>query len=365
MTLPVPRTRAFRSPTRYWQGPGELARVGARLDHLGPEVLVLLTARSAATLAPTLQRGCGRLRLRTVLVESSCTEEQIGAVVRAIDAAPTDLVLAVGGGTIIDTAKAAAHRTDRRVAVVPTVASTDAPTAAAAVIYDDAGAVESIETYPWGPDAVLVDTDVIAAAPPHFLVSGFGDAMATCYEARACAAAGVDVLAGGVVTAAGLAIAQACRSTLLTHAVEAIAYVRDGGAGRPAFEAVVEANTLLSGLGFESGGLAGAHALHNGLKPFAAHDALHGELVAYGLLVHLALLDDQVGLEEVLSFNQAVGLATRASDLAIDVHEADVLERIADRACSSEDSMVNMPVPVAPADVISAIARVESMAGAR
>ena len=33
----------------------------------------------------------------------------------------------------------------------------------------------------------------------------------------------------------------------------------------PALERVVEANTLLSGLGFESGGLCIAHAVHNGL----------------------------------------------------------------------------------------------------
>ncbi|MGF7473584.1 glycerol dehydrogenase, partial [Salmonella enterica subsp. enterica serovar Minnesota] len=31
----------------------------------------------------------------------------------------------------------------------------------------------------------------------------------------------------------------------------------------PALEHVIEANTLLSGLGFESGGLAAAHAIHN------------------------------------------------------------------------------------------------------
>lgn len=364
MIPPAPRTRAFRSPTRYWQGPGELERVGARLGHLGPDVLVLLTSRSAASLEPRLRRGGGNLHLRTMLVDSACTASRIDAVVREIGRGPTDLVLAVGGGTIIDTAKAAAHRTDRRVAVVPTVASTDAPTAAAAVIYDDAGSVESIETYAWGPDAVLVDTDVIAAAPPRFLVSGFGDAMATCFEARACAAAGVDVLAGGVGTAAGLAIAEACRSTLLASAVEAKAFVHGEGAGRAAFEEVVEANTLLSGLGFESGGLAGAHALHNGLT-FAAPGALHGELVAYGLLVHLALLDDRAGLEEIVAFNRAVGLPVCAADLALDVDDTDVLERVATRSCSPNDSMVNMPIQITPADVVAAIGRVESLTGAR
>ena len=43
----------------------------------------------------------------------------------------------------------------------------------------------------------------------------------------------------------------------------------------PALEKVVEANTLLSGLGFESGGLAAAHAVHNGLTALDGDTSLH------------------------------------------------------------------------------------------
>lgn len=44
------------------------------------------------------------------------------------------------------------------------------------------------------------------------------------------------------------------------------------------------ANTLLSGLGFENGGLAVAHALHNGLTAVPeTHKYTHGEKVAFGL----------------------------------------------------------------------------------
>ena len=43
---------------------------------------------------------------------------------------------------------------------------------------------------------------------------------------------------------------------------------------------VIEANTLLSGIGFESGGLAGAHAIHNGLTVLEeCHHMYHGEKV--------------------------------------------------------------------------------------
>jgi glycerol dehydrogenase len=56
----------------------------------------------------------------------------------------------------------------------------------------------------------------------------------------------------------------------------------------PALERLV-ANTLLSGLGFESSGLAVAHAVQNGLTAApATHADFHGEKVAYGSLVQLA-----------------------------------------------------------------------------
>lgn len=51
----------------------------------------------------------------------------------------------------------------------------------------------------------------------------------------------------------------------------------------PALEHIVEANTLLSGLGFESGGLAAAYAIDNGLTILpATHNYYHGEKVAVG-----------------------------------------------------------------------------------
>ncbi len=46
----------------------------------------------------------------------------------------------------------------------------------------------------------------------------------------------------------------------------------------PALERVIEANTDSSGVGFESGGLAAAHAVHNGLTAIPdAHHYYHGE----------------------------------------------------------------------------------------
>lgn len=87
----------------------------------------------------------------------------------------------------------------------------------------------------------------------------------------------------------------------------------------PALEHVIEANTLLSGLGFESGGLAAAHAIHNGLTVLpATHKYWHGEKVAFGTLAMLMLTDRAPELiEEVYQFCEDIGLPTTLADIGL------------------------------------------------
>lgn len=55
----------------------------------------------------------------------------------------------------------------------------------------------------------------------------------------------------------------------------------EAGVCTPAVEKIIEANTLLSGIGFESAGLAGAHAIHNGLTVLEeCHHMYHGAKAA-------------------------------------------------------------------------------------
>ena len=138
--------------------------------------------------------------------------------------------------------------------------------------------------FPHNPDLVVVDTEVAANAPFRFLVSGMGDALATWVEARATAEARKSTMAGGQPTMAGLALARLCWDTLIDYGFSARQAAQQHVV-TPALEKVVEANTLLSGLGFESGGLAAAHAVHNGLTALPqSHHFMHGEKVNFGTL---------------------------------------------------------------------------------
>ena len=167
-------------------------------------------------------------------------------------------------GKIFDTAKAAAYYEKTPVLICPTIASTDAPCSALSVIYTDEGVFEEYLFLPKNPDLVLMDTDVITASPVRLTVAGMGDALATYFEARACVTKGAGTCAGGLSTEAAYALAKLCFDTLMNEGVKA-KIALDAGVCTKAVEKVIEANTLLSGIGFESCGLAGAHAIHNGL----------------------------------------------------------------------------------------------------
>ena len=83
---------------------------------------------------------------------------------------------------------------------------------------------------------------------------------------------GVKNLRGGLSTQSALALAKLCYRTLLADGADALRSVQ-AQVVTPALERLVEANTLLSGIGFESSGLAAAHAIHNGLTTASAtHD---------------------------------------------------------------------------------------------
>jgi glycerol dehydrogenase len=95
----------------------------------------------------------------------------------------------------------------------------------------------------------------------------------------------------------------------------------EAGVAGPALEAVVEANTLLSGLGFENGGLSSAHAIADCLTLFKDRfevPPLHGEMVSYGTVVHLLIEGkDAEILNKVIAFCKSVDLPTTLRDLGL------------------------------------------------
>ncbi|MGI9234073.1 MAG: glycerol dehydrogenase [Woeseiaceae bacterium] len=342
--------RVFTAPQRYIQGAGVL-------DHTGHYVNSLMKVQRAAILAS--KRGLGAqgaqvaASLQAESIESvntqfngECSMPEIEAHVAALRDQKVDCLIAVGGGKVADAGKCIAHRLDIPVVVVPTLATTDAPCSALSLVYTPEGTTDHVEFFPQNPEMIVVDTDVVANASERYLVAGMGDAMATWYEARVClnnpAARNMH---GAQPTLASCAIGEICAHTLFEHG-EAAAESVLANKNNDAVDKVVEANTLLSGLGFESGGLALAHAIAVAYPEIdVVHDNyLHGEMVAMGTMAQLAM-EKSDDAERVARFFARIGLPIHFGQISLSPQSKSDLDSLIEAALARPIAH-HMPMPV-------------------
>lgn len=355
--------KEFASPTSYVQGKGVLFKSTPYLKGFGKKPL-LLTGNNVykivgAKFEQYLKDNDYDVQLVKFNGESSTNE--INRISKLGKDNQVTVIYGLGGGKTSDTAKAVADNLGLPVVIMPTLASTDAPCSRLSVIYTDDGSFDHYRFYNQNPDLVLVDSQIIAGAPARLLVAGIADALATNVEAQAVAQAGSDTMLNEKQTLVGNAIAQKCEETLFNYAHLAVAAV-EKHVVTTALEKIIEANTLMSGLGFESGGLSGAHAIHDGLTTLEeTHDLTHGEKVAYGTLTQLMLEGaDEERYNKYLELILSLGLPTTLDDLHLADASDEELLSAATAACSPNDTISRLPFEVEPDDVAQAFRAVDS-----
>jgi glycerol dehydrogenase len=189
------------------------------------------------------------------------------------------------------------------------------------------------------------------------LAAGIGDALATWYEAESCRKSGAPNMMGLPGVPMAHAIAAYCRDVVWASGEAALAECDRDEAG-PALERIVEANILASGIGFESGGVAAAHAIHHGLCELDdVHHHLHGEKVAIGILAGLLLHNDEAEFARVEVFLKKVRLPIRLSGIGIDDPTPEKLRCVAARACREGEIIHFEPIRVTPDMVVQALRR--------
>lgn len=352
------------SPERYVQGSGVLKDLCKHLQSMGNAPFILVSASGKGRVEAPIAEGAKEFDTKIVyeIFNGESSRNEINRLLKAYRESGCDVIVGIGGGKIHDTAKALAYYAETPVVIVPTIAGTDAPCSALSVIYTDDGVFEEYLFLPRNPNMVLVDTDIISKAPARLLVAGMGDALATYFEARACKQSDSGNFIGGKYTVTSMAIAKLCYDTLISDGVKALTAVKAGVCTK-ALENIVEANTYLSGIGFESCGIAAAHAIHNGFTAIEeTHDCYHGEKVAFGTLTQLVLENaDTQELEEVINFCLDVGLPTSLKDLGIEEIKKDEIMKVAELACGPNDTMGCMPFAVTPKMVCDAIIATDAL----
>ena len=350
------------APSTYIQGNGEIKNLAEHYLKLG--------SKKAYIIADAFIKDKYENEIISSFVEKStayelvacggeCCDDEINKHIDALGEA--DVVIGIGGGKTIDTSKAVAYFKNVPVIIVPTAASTDAPCSRLSVIYTNEGTVDRYLFLKSNPDLVLMDLDVIADAPARFLVSGMGDAMATYYEAMASNRTGSLVMAGGYASKTALAIAKLCRDTLLEDGVKA-KLAAENHVCSESFENIVEANTYLSGIGFESGGVAASHSIHNGLCTLeACHHFYHGEKVAFGVVCQL-MMENNPDLDLIIKFFKSVGLPVCLKDFGIENITDEELMQVAETAVAPGETIHAMYMPLSPKYIFDVIKAADAYA---
>ena len=350
--------RIIQSPGKYIQGADVINRLGEYLKPLAERWLVVGDKFVLGFAQSTVEKSFKDAGLVVEIAPfgGECSQNEIDRLRGIAETAQCGAILGIGGGKTLDTAKALAHFMGVPVAIAPTIASTDAPCSALSVIYTDDGEFDRYLMLPNNPNMVIVDTKIVAGAPARLLAAGIGDALATWFEARACSRSGATTMAGGKCTQAALALAELCYNTLLEEGEKAM-LAAEQHVVTPALERVIEANTYLSGVGFESGGLAAAHAVHNGLTAIPdAHHYYHGEKVAFGTLTQLVLENAPVEeIETVAALSHAVGLPITLAQLDIKEDVPAKMRIVAEAACAEGETIHNMPGGATPDQVYAAL----------
>ncbi|HEM3118789.1 TPA: glycerol dehydrogenase [Streptococcus suis] len=355
--------KVFASPSRYIQGKHVLFQGAEAIGKLGTKPLILCDdlvygVVGEKFLSYLVEEG---MQVHRVAFNGEASDKEIHRVVEIGKEQASDVVIGLGGGKTIDSAKAIADLLGVPVVIAPTIASTDAPTSALSVIYSEEGAFERYIFYKKNPDLVLVDTAIICQAPPRLLASGIADGLATWVEARAILQSNGTTMAGVGQTLAGIAIAQTCEQTLFEYGLQAMASC-EAKVVTAALENIVEANTLLSGLGFESAGLAAAHAIHNGFTALEGdiHHLTHGEKVAYGTLTQLFLENrPKEELEKYIRFYQALNLPTTLEELHLADASYEDLLKVGQQATIEGETIHGMPFAISAEDVAEALMAVD------
>jgi len=351
---------SFRAPGRYIQKNGALDDLASLIALYGKKALLAATEGSLQRYGEIIKVASQEngVSLETCRIGKETTQVDITMLANTFREYGCEVMVGLGGGKALDTARAAADELNCPLILVPTVASNDAPCSALSIIHNEEGAVVELRVTKRNPDLVLVDTGILINAPLRLLVAGMGDALATWFEASACRESGAKTLAGAVSSDIALNLAKLCYDSLLKYGPSAIA-AYEAGLVNDDFERLVQASIFLSGVGFESGGVAAAHAINDGFSACReASHLYHGEIVGFGTLAMLMLSGaEEETVAQVTDFMKSVGLPMTFAQLGIEPKE-ELLLRVAHIACT-ESVMGNMPFPVTEHDVVRALLKAD------
>ncbi|OQP30795.1 iron-containing alcohol dehydrogenase family protein [Pantoea latae] len=348
---------AIKSPQAYLQQAGIRAQAGEHIRPLATHLRIFSSPRAWQAVNPELTHSLESqgIRWQLEMLDGECSDEAIERLQRNTAQQGAEAILAVGGGRVLDCAKAAGDGLEQ-VAVInfATLAATCAAWSPVAIVYNAQGGHLRSQPLRKMPALVLVDSEIIARSDVRYLKAGIVDALAKWYEFRPYQRHNPDSLALDLKVMA----AQRALDAFQQWGDEAVEANQQGQTSF-ALERIIDASIVLAGLAnsmrdtLPTPGF--AHAIHNRLTDMPElHHWLHGEKVGFSLLVQ-SIMEQPDGEPDatLVALLRRFGAPLRLPELAGDRRAA--LQRLAGAIRFPAASAARLPFAVTPAALEKAL----------
>lgn len=353
--------------SNYTVGPDAYEQAAGVCREAGKRALLIGGTRALAAGKEKLERALLESGIEiadTVLFGADCTAASIGHWAEYAKQCGADMIFGMGGGKALDTAKGAADRAGLPVFTFPTIAATCAGTTALSVVYREDGNFDCFYFYDRPARHCFIDTQIIAEAPVRYLRAGIGDTIGKFFECHF--AARGDRLAHS--SALGREISNMCYPPFLEYGADALEECRAKRAGK-ALEQVALANIVSTGLVsllvLDDYNCAIAHSVYYGLVllPGFEERCLHGDVVAYGVLVQLAVDGELEQARELKAFLQKIGIPTTLEEMQVSLDRTGLQEVLRETVAGPD--MEHIPYPVTEDMIYRAMETVETLEPAK
>lgn len=260
------------------------------------------------------------IELDFVAFNGECTYEEVDRIATFSGQIKAEAIIGIGGGKLMDAVKYAAAKSPGVESVlIPTLASNCAPWTPLSVMYRADGVCIGFDMHTKQVGVLLIEPNLILDSPVNYFVAGVADTLAKWYES--------DVILSQPEhqTNAFLLMARAaalnCKTNITQYGQQAVADIQTQSL-TPAFiqvaETIIAVSGLVGGLGDGYARTTIGHAVHDKITVYPeTHAFLHGEKVAYGILVQLAFEGKWHEIDQLSVFYDGLHLPKSLADLGL------------------------------------------------
>lgn len=264
---------------------------------------------------------------------NECSHSIVNSALDNLNDNTYDLILGIGGGKSIDASKVMMDKLNIPLFTIPTIASTCAAVSYISVMYEENHVFQELYFLKRPPHKTFINLDTLIAAPKKYLWAGIGDTLAKYYE--------MNLKARGkrlnFNTTMGEKLSHLCKETMLNYGKHALSTsIVDVDFKEVAGVILVTTGIVSNLIDFKYNG-ALAHAIFDALTKIkrVEEEHLHGEVVAFGILIQLQLEGNHEELNNLLNFYKEINLPTTLKEIVVKNEYLEKKEEIIDKILNS------------------------------